>query len=71
MAAFTSGQLAALEKAIATGVTEFTHDGVTTKYRSLSEMIALRNLMAADLGVAVNTTPNNSPVFMTHGKGYR
>jgi len=71
MSNFTTTQLQALEKAIAAGVTEFTYDGQTTKYRSLNEMISLRNLIRAELGLPSSTTQNNTPAFMSHSKGYR
>ncbi len=47
--AWTASQLAALEDAIATGTTRVTHDGKTVEYRSLAEMIQVRNLMRTEM----------------------
>ena len=38
MAGFTQAQLDAIKRAYASGVTEVSYDGKTTKYRSLNEM---------------------------------
>lgn len=51
MTAFTSEQLAALEKAIAEGVYKVKYQDKEVEYRSLSEMITLRNLMRRELGL--------------------
>lgn len=64
-----AAQLAAINEAIATGITEFTLDGQTTKYRSLSEMRDIRNELKRELGQAVVSRP--SPYFATFDKGYR
>jgi hypothetical protein len=47
--AFTSQQLTDLDAAIADGVLVVQANGRRTEYRSLDEMIKLRNLMAAEL----------------------
>ena len=54
--AFTSQQLADLDAAIADGVLVVQANGRRTEYRSLTEMIQLRNLMAAELSPA-DTAP--------------
>lgn len=54
--AFTSQQLADLDAAIADGVLVVQANGRRTEYRSLDEMIKLRNLMAAELAPA-DTSP--------------
>jgi len=48
--AFTDTQLAALDKAIASGVLSVDIDGVRTTYQSLDAMLKLRNLMLEELG---------------------
>lgn len=50
--AWTQQELDALDKAIATGVTEVRHNNRTVRYRSLDEMMRARNAMAAELGQA-------------------
>jgi hypothetical protein len=47
--AWTAAQLSALEDAIATGTTRVTHDGKTVEYRSLAEMVQVRNLMRSEM----------------------
>jgi hypothetical protein len=54
--AFTSGQLTALDKAIAAGQLRVEYDGRSVTYRSLDEMLRLRNLMAQELA---STAPAN------------
>ena len=48
--AFTATQLATLEKAIAQGATRVQYRDETVEYRSLDDMIKLRNLMRRELG---------------------
>jgi hypothetical protein len=50
--AWTTQQLAGLEMAIAQGTTRVTFEGRTVEYRSLADMIRLRDLMRRDLGTA-------------------
>lgn len=47
--AFTSEQLAALEAAIAEGALRVRYDGKEVQYRSLSEMMQIRNMMRQQL----------------------
>ncbi len=54
--AFTSQQLTDLDAAIADGVLVVQANGRRTEYRSLDEMIKLRNLMAAELAPS-DTSP--------------
>lgn len=46
---FTSAHLAALDEAIASGATRVTYDGKTVEYRSLSELMAARATVQAQL----------------------
>ena len=49
MAGFTQAQLDAIKRAYASGVTEVSYDGKTTKYRSLNEMRQIIATIQADL----------------------
>lgn len=49
MAGFTQAQLDAIKRAYASGVTEVSYDGKTTKYRSLIEMRQIIATIEADL----------------------
>ena len=72
MTSFTQTQLDLLEQAIATGVMEITYDGQTTKYRSLNQMIQIRDMMRAELGLSVaKTSQRPAPYFAKHGRGYQ
>lgn len=53
--AFTQAQLDALEEAIATGASECDFEGKQVKFRSLSDMYALRNRMRVALGQTTRT----------------
>jgi len=50
--AYTKEQLEALEDAISQGVTSVSYNGKTITYRSLSEMIKIRDNMRSELGVS-------------------
>jgi len=52
--AFTQAQLDALEEAIAEGVLTVKYIDKTITYRSLKEMLALREIMRKDLGVTIS-----------------
>lgn len=64
----TQSQLTAINQAIASGVTEVTYDGVTTKYRSLAEMRDIRDEIMHELGQG---TARAEPYKASFGKGYR
>lgn len=61
--AFTSDDLSAVERAMATGTLEVTVEGRTVKYRSLSELRSLRDQIRYDLGARVGTV-HKFPVYM-------
>ncbi|MBN9430825.1 MAG: hypothetical protein J0I45_00125 [Bosea sp.] len=46
-------RLDAIEEAIASGATRVTYDGKSVDYRSLAEMIAIRNALRRQLGIPV------------------
>lgn len=48
--AFTSSQLSALEEAISNGVLEVQYTDKKVRYRSLNEMLSLRDTMKRELG---------------------
>lgn len=64
--AWTDAQLAALEDAIAAGATRVTHEGKTVEYRSIAEMIQIRNMMRGSLGSAV-AAPRSTLVRFDRG----
>ena len=49
--AYSLTQLETLEKAISSGATRVSYDGKSVEYRSLSEMILLRDTMRRELGL--------------------
>lgn len=49
--AFTTEQLEVLEKAIAEGVTRVKYENKEVEYRSLEEMMKLRDMIRAELGL--------------------
>lgn len=48
----TKEHLAALESAIAQGVTSVSYDGKTVSYRRLEDMLKIRDWMRRELGLA-------------------
>lgn len=55
--AWTQTELDALNAAIASGVTTVSHNGKTVTYRSLAEMMALRNRMQAEIANGTGPKP--------------
>lgn len=53
--AWTSGQLAALERAIASGAQTVEFEGQRTTYRSLADMLVIRDSMRRELGLTPKT----------------
>ena len=64
--AFTSEQLAALEEAIAQGVTTVAYNGKTVTYRNLADMIKLRDMMRKELG---QVSSGSTTILTKFGKG--
>jgi hypothetical protein len=54
--AYTLSQLATIEEAIASGTLRVEIDGRVVVYQSLDQLIKLRDLMKAELGVATPST---------------
>lgn len=63
--AWTQDNLTALDAAIAQGVTQVMYGNKLVIYRSLNEMLTLRNVMKQELGL--NTAPTR--LFASHSKG--
>jgi len=63
-----AAKLAALQDAIDSGLTEFTFDGATSKYRTLAEMREIEETLKARLGI---TVPKSATWESSFDKGYR
>jgi hypothetical protein len=63
--AWTIEEYEALDRAIAQGVTQVMYGNKIVIYRSLNEMMQLRNAMREELGL--NTAPRR--LFAKHSKG--
>lgn len=64
--AFTQAHLDALEKAIAEGVLEVSYDSKVVRYRSLDEMLRIRDLIRKELGITTGTARR---LYMSTAKG--
>lgn len=67
--AYTQSQLEAIEKAIALGVTRVEYADSVTQYQKLSDLIALRDQMKAELGVETAATARGRAWFPTTSNG--
>lgn len=67
MSAWTSDQLAKLEEAIAQGSLIVKYGDKQVTYRSLEEMLRIRELMRAELGVSKK--PRGGRYYPYHSKG--
>lgn len=65
--AFTQGQLDALENSIAAGVTTVSYDGKSSTFRSLDEMLRIRDIIRRALGLA---PASSATVLTAHDRGY-
>jgi hypothetical protein len=65
---YTTENLAALDSAIASGALEVKYGDKAVKYRSLAEMLQIKKLMMAELGISNN---NNGRTFGSVDKGFR
>ncbi len=64
--AFTIGQLDALEAAIAQGARSVSYEGKSVTYSSLDEMLRIRAIIRAALGLS---SPGET-VFVAHDRGF-
>lgn len=67
--AWTQLELDAINDAIASGVTRVTHNGTTTEYRSLADLMRLRDEMAAGLAAAGTVKVRRLRIVTTKGFG--
>ena len=58
--------LDALDTAIAAGVTSVNYDGKSTNFRSLDEMLRIRNILAIQLG----QVRGSSTILAAHDRGF-
>ena len=58
--AFTQTQLDALESAIASGIKTYQHEGKRIDYGTTDEMLKVREIMRADLGLTESDAPRYS-----------
>ena len=65
MSMFTEAGLAAIEEAIADGILEVRYDDKWVKYRSLDEMLRIRDLIRSRLG-----SGTRSRKYFTTQRGY-
>lgn len=65
--AWNQGMLSALETGIASGATQVSYEGKTVQYRSLDEMLRIRNIMQIALGLI---TPPSTTILAGHYRGY-
>lgn len=69
---FTREQLGILEAAIAQGALDVNYGDKRVTYRSLNEMMRIRDLMKKELGLSGNSGGKNSNRrFAVHGKGLK
>jgi hypothetical protein len=67
--AWTQSELDAIEDAIASGVTRVTHNGTTTEYRSLADLMRLRDEMTAGLTASGAIKIRRLRIITTKGLG--
>lgn len=66
---FSLPQLQALDDAIATGTLQVSYGNKIVMYKSLDEMLRVRNLMAAELGLLNDSTINDGRKYGCFNKG--
>jgi len=65
--AFTLSQLYAIEDGIASGSTTVSYDGKSVSYRSLDEMLRIRNILLRALGLVPSSS---ATVLAAHDRGF-
>jgi hypothetical protein len=65
--AFTQAQLDAIEAGIAAGSTSVSYEGKSVSYRSLDEMLRIRNIIRVALGLA---SGKGATVLAAHDRGF-
>ncbi len=69
MPSYTQDQLEKLEAAIALGATRVKYADKEVEYRSIDDMIKIREMMRRDLGV-VDTSLKGGRHYFSHSKGF-
>ncbi len=64
--AFSQAQLDAIENAIAAGVTTVSYEGKSSAFRSLDEMLRVRDIIMRALGLAPQ---RSATVLVAHDRG--
>ena len=65
--AFSQGQLDAIEAAIAAGVTSVSYEGKSSSFRSLDEMLRVRDIIMRALGLAPQ---KSATILVAHDRGF-
>ncbi len=65
--AFTLAQLDAIEAGIAAGVTSVSYEGKSSTFRTLDEMLRVRDIIRRALGLAPMTS---ATVLVAHDRGF-
>ena len=65
--AFSQAQLDAIEAGIAAGVTTVSYEGKNVSYRSLDEMLRIRDIIMRALGLA---PMKSATVLVAHDRGF-
>lgn len=64
---YSESEISALERAIATGTLRVTVNGKTIEYRSLDDMLRVRDLMRREAGIGGGSSSNRR--FATYRRG--
>ena len=65
--AWTQAQLDSIEAGIAAGVTSVSYEGKTTSFRSLDEMLRVRDIIRRALGLSPQSS---STILAAHDRGF-
>ena len=66
--AWSTEQLEVLEKAIAEGVTRLKYENKEVEYRSLEDMMKLRDIIRAELGIV---DKSGQRLYASYSKGFK
>ena len=64
---FSQAQLNAIEEGIAGGTTTVSYDGKSVSYRSLDDMLRIRNIIMRALGLVPQ---QSATILVAHDRGY-
>lgn len=71
MASYTQQDLDALNSAIASGHLRVEYDGKKVEFRSLSDLIRIRDMVAEDLSPSNSSSASQRQFYPTFSKGLR